>query len=156
MKNKPQQFDKPHLPKWIDPKQLAHKGETLEGTILLAKMSRLLEMLYEKTGVAVFHLHFGKNQAGFYVISGEVAAELQLLCQRCNQPMNYRATSKVHLSPIVHEKQAKALPKNLEPIVIQDESIELLALIEDELLLALPMVAMHDNEKCHPESFESD
>lgn len=56
---------------------------------------------------------------------------------------------------ILREGQsADGLPKGYDALEVGEEPLDLLALVEDELLLALPIVPAHDPEVCqHPAGF---
>lgn len=52
-------------------------------------------------------------------------------------------------SPVRNDEQAEALPEAYEPIEVNEfGEIDLLALVEDEIILALPVVPVHDSEHC--------
>ena len=48
------------------------------------------------------------------------------------------------------DAEAGALPERLDPCVLQGEDLDLFELVEEELLLALPIVAMHEDTSCQP------
>ena len=50
----------------------------------------------------------------------------------------------------VHDdEQARCLPKQYEPVIVDDDNcVDLLDVIEDDLLLALPLVAYHAVTEC--------
>ena len=50
----------------------------------------------------------------------------------------------VDLVLVWSEDQAKALPADLDPLLVTEERLSLAELLEEELLLALPLVALHD------------
>ena len=46
-------------------------------------------------------------------------------------------------------EQAEALPEAYEPIEVNEfGEIDLLAMVEDEIILSLPVVPVHDSEHC--------
>ncbi|KAA1446822.1 hypothetical protein F1E15_26235, partial [Escherichia coli] len=47
------------------------------------------------------------------------------------------------------DEQVEALPEEYEPIDVNEfGEIDLLAMIEDEIILSLPVVPVHDSEHC--------
>ncbi|MCU7811544.1 MAG: DUF177 domain-containing protein, partial [Candidatus Thiodiazotropha sp. (ex Notomyrtea botanica)] len=44
--------------------------------------------------------------------------------------------------------QAAQLPEELDPCIVEDGQVQFMDLIEDELLLMLPQVAMHKPDVC--------
>ena len=67
-----------------------------------------------------------------------------LPCQRCLEPVSYSVTAHIDVALVWNEDQAKALPGRLDPWLVGEERMVLTDLIEEELLLAMPLVALHD------------
>ncbi len=72
-------------------------------------------------------------------LRGTVRGAWQLECQRCNKP--YRAPLDLTLDlALVHSEEAeRALLSEADPYLVQDDQLPLHDLIEEELLLALPV-----------------
>ncbi len=131
-----------NLPTLIDPKRLALHGAHLKGQVALAEMSRLHENLCEIRGDVHIDWLFATDEQNRTTIQGKVQTQLFLQCQRCLQPMSYPIDAKVALM-VVTEKQKNDLPAGYEALTLTSTPISLITLIEDELILALPIVAMH-------------
>lgn len=43
------------------------------------------------------------------------------------------------------------LPESYEPLLLEESTVSLLEMIEDELILLLPLVAKHNTSECHVE-----
>ena len=136
------------LPEQIDPFRLVRQKRILTGTIGLARMLRLLPQLQHAQGQAHVELEFGTDDMGVQFARGEVHTELPLVCQRCLQPMMYAVRAPIALGFVTQPRDAEAMPPHYDPIVVAEVPIPLLDLIEDELLLALPIVATHDEGSC--------
>jgi uncharacterized protein len=146
----------------IEPFALATKGWTIEGKIPLIELGRLSDLVRPSQsfdddsksasndidGDAVFTLNFGIDEGGVPRIGGNVATTLRLQCQRCMEDMEYPVTVEVRLGIVPSREAAKKLPDNYDPLVVSDEEISIASILEDELILALPIVAMHDIENC--------
>lgn len=142
-------MSKTHLPKQIDPIRLADRGAHLKGTFALESMSRLSAMLFQAQGNVSVDLVFGIDAQGMRFIQGTTSAVVELVCQRCLQPYAYTLTGKVHLSPVKDDEAAALLPEDYEPIILSETSeVALDELVEDELILNVPLVAMHEPSAC--------
>jgi uncharacterized protein len=75
-----------------------------------------------------------------------VQAGLELRCERCLEPVNKHIESAFRFGLITSENEADSLPKEFEPLLAPDYELSLLELVEDEILLSLPIVARHDEE----------
>lgn len=137
------------LPEFIEPLRLAEKNSLLEGRVSLAKMKRIAPSLSDNKGELAVKLQFGIDDGRQANIRGRVCGDIHLICQRCMQPMTYTVDSKVSLAIVQNEAQADDLPGYYEPLVADEEgNVSLTELVEDELILALPAVVMHDIKEC--------
>ena len=139
----------PELPHTIDPMSLARKGATIEGKYAIQDLPRLYEILQDHTGRATFKLEFGRdNDRKHCIITGTIEVWLKTICQRCLGKMEIRISIPVFLGLISSQEDAAGLPDGCEPLLQETSLMTLPAFIEDELILALPISAMHDDDKC--------
>ena len=135
------------LPRQCNPRKFAYAGVEIEGSIDSATMTRLADAV-DSIGDLVARLVFSINEAGKMVVSGTVEAQLAQQCQRCLQTMpQARMCVEIMVAIVRDEEEVRNLPKALDPWLVPDDDADVYALIEDELLLALPVVAYH-NEVC--------
>ncbi len=62
--------------------------------------------------------------------------------------MNYLIESEFNLSPIEKLKDAEFLSQAYDPLVTNGQPVVLKQMIEDELVLNLPFVVMHERNEC--------
>ncbi len=145
------------LPELIEPNRLAETGQFLKGTLALGKMKRLSPLLLQPEtdnsvqagmGNASIELEFGADESGQLYVTGSVEADLTLQCQRCMQAMDLHIAEKISLAIVHSSAQANQLPSYYEPLLVEEEMVSLPELIEDEILLALPSVPMHEIDSC--------
>ena len=137
------------LPLRIEPKRLARTGETIAGQYAIQDMQRLGGLLYDNSGTVIFRLEFNfESKQNIPFIKGCIEAQVNIPCQRCLGGMVFNINNPVYLGVISSRTESPALPEECEPLQLDDESIALQELIEDELILALPISAMHETEKC--------
>ena len=96
--------------------------------------------------VVRFDLNFEKKGI-FRIITGSVLADLELDCQVCMETIDLSVDRKVSLSVVTSIEQAERLPEEYEALLLQsvEETVVLMDIVEDELLLALPDIAKHGN-----------
>lgn len=131
------------------------EGAALQGDWPAAELSRLMASQAPPQDIvpsAVTWRARGERRA---VSSGEpelwlhlaAQAEVWLTCQRCLQPFQHAVTVDTRVRFVRDEAQAETLDAELEDDVLAlPRWLDLRALIEDELLLALPLVPRH--ERC--------
>ena len=139
---------KAQLPRQINVLQLAQQGVKLAGTLSLKSMTRLVSSLSDDSGAVAFELQFGIDEEGIRRIKGKLATQVSVVCQRCLQPMEYDIDDELALGAILSHTQAQTLPQHYEPLLVTGEMQALLPIIEDELIVRLPMVATHANKVC--------
>ncbi|GAA3905438.1 hypothetical protein GCM10022228_14580 [Halomonas cibimaris] len=93
-------------------------------------------------------LDFGIDLQGRRQIQGWLKADLALACRRCHAPIERAVESEFLLGMVADESLAGELPASHEPVLVENEQLDLLALVEDELILSLPQVVYHDEADC--------
>ncbi len=136
----------PPLPDRIDPWRFVEGGKVLEGVVDLAELPRLAPLLVEGGGAA-YRLAFGRKD-GRAVVSGEVRSRLVLRCQRCLGPLAIDVDAAFALAFVTGLEEAGTLPEPYEPAVVEDGRVRPLELVEDELLLAVPGIPLHEEGAC--------
>jgi uncharacterized protein len=136
------------LPEFIDPLRLAQQQRVLKGKISLSYMKRLVPFLATTEGAVDVDLNFGIDEFGVHYIQGGFDTVLDLICQRCLEPMTTRLGGPVSLGIVRSEAEGERLPGHYEPLIIGSDAVLLPAIIEDEVMLALPIVPMHASAQC--------
>lgn len=138
------------LPASLHPLRFVDLNRELRGKVSIAGMRRLAGSLVTPTGMAEIALRFSKDEARRPVIEGQIEATLPIICQRCMRTMDLPLKADVSLGIVQSEQEAEQLPEHLDPLLVDEEPIWLADLIEDELILGLPAIAMHptDSSDC--------
>jgi len=96
----------------------------------------------------VLTLSFGFDSEGWLVIKGNLDGSLPLVCQRCLESYERPINLSICLARVTDECDLERLPGEYEPLLHQEESIGTVDLIEDDVLLSLPLVPKHDIGAC--------
>lgn len=140
------------LPVHIDPFRFAEQRRLVAGRLPVVAMERLVQSLDSSEGDVGVELEFGIDQEGIRFVSGRLRAVLSLVCQGCLEPMEYPVDTRVQLAFASSEAEAKRLPGRYEPLLVDpDGQLFLKDVIEDELILALPIIARHAEDECAAE-----
>jgi uncharacterized protein len=132
------------LPATFDPFRAASGAEVLSGQISAGKFGRLESSVLSIVDDSVsIDLRFGSKPGTKAYLQGTVHVRVELECQRCLGPMAYDLEANIKLAFVRNESEQEGLPEDLEPLLVEGEGVDLTALIEDELILALPLVPMH-------------
>ena len=103
-------------------------------------MPRLAADLAAKDGGAEFDLEFGKDDLGIAFLHVRASAALPLTCQRTLDVFDLPVEIDTRLGLITREEDEAGLPPGYEPLLLSDSSLRLADVIEDELILAIPVV----------------
>ncbi len=135
------------LPKQGDPRKFAQQGISLQGSVPVAALPRLVESVQEADGEIQVDLAFGISVEKKKIVTGHATAELVLVCQRCLERVSVPVKSDISLGIVWDEEGAEALPEYLDPWITGEGLADLYDMIEVEMLLSLPKVAYHE-EPC--------
>jgi len=103
-------------------------------------------MLVNSKGVSAVELEFDRDAQNLRILKGKLDAEVNLLCQRCLHPVKKRIRSEFQLGIVMTDEQAQNLPRVYEPLLVEhDEKLVIQDVVEEELILSLPMFAYHDD-----------
>lgn len=121
---------------------------SFQGSLPIAAMPRLCEALADDAGLATYALDFGRDEFGTAYVDVRVEAPLWLICQRTLEPFVMPVTVDSRLGLIRSEREESALPAGVEPVLVaEDDKLSPIDLIEDELLLALPLVPVNPDSE---------
>lgn len=104
--------------------------------------------LLDSEGDVDVELEFGIDARRIRYLRGHLRTTLRLVCQRCLQPLVYPLDIDVCLGLVLSEDEAERLPEFYDAYVFDQRAVALKAIIEDELMLALPLVPLHDTGRC--------
>ena len=140
------------LPERIDPLSWAESGHRLQGRLSVSDMPRLQESLYstESKGSIHIDLEGGIDDNGTRYLRGRIEAKLEVPCQRCLRAMQLALGVDVALGLVSSPAKADYLAEPYEALMVEGRSMALAGIVEDELLLAIPIVAMHADAECLP------
>lgn len=127
------------LPAQIDPIRLAEEGIRLQGSVSTREMRRL--PLTAASAIDI-DFEFFKAAPGRFEMRGRLRAAVTLTCQRCLAPMPWLIDAAPQLRFFRNEAAVATNADEVEAVTVTGP-VRLAELVEDELLLALPMIPLH-------------
>ncbi len=128
------------LPESVDAWRMVQARRSFQGSLPLASMPRLRGSLAAVDGTVDFDLEFGKDELGVAHLRVRADAMLPLTCQRTLEVFRLPVHVDSRLGLIAQEADEAALPGGYEPLLTTDGAVHLADVVEDELILALPVV----------------
>ncbi len=146
-------MDKTHDPRHLDIKAFAQAGAQLQGEGRLADWPRLLQEQFVGGGVESGPVRWqlqgrllpvagGGTQIGMAL---QAQVDLVMQCQRCLTPVVEKMTAGRDFLFVADEATAEALDDESDAdVLVISRDFDALSLVEDELILSLPLVPRHE------------
>jgi len=129
------------VPEAVDAWRMVAAQREFEGRFALAAMPRLRDSLLDPEGDARYVLAFGTDALKLPYVELRIEAELPLECQRSLQRFLLPVRVEQRLGLVRDEADEAALPPDYEALLVgADGMLKPAELVEDELILALPVV----------------
>ena len=129
------------VPESVDAWRMVAARREFEGRIPLAAMTRLRDSLLEPEGDARYVLAFGTDALKLPYAELRIEAELPLECQSSLRRFMLPVRLVQRLGLIRDEADEAALPEEYEALLVEaDGMLKPAELVEDELILAMPVV----------------
>jgi uncharacterized protein len=156
------------LPERVDVAKLFARNGRIAAHLPISQLARLAVYLADSAGEAQVSLQFALDAEGRRLLTGTVVAELHLACQRCLRSLVWPVSSELNLLVFSTRDELdkllrlQGLDSMEHDVLVLDEidapepalmtsaeqELNVQTLIEDELILCLPMVPMHEDADC--------
>ncbi len=144
---------------FIDSLDFARNGKRLSGNIPLAELPRLQDSLYSAEGILEYIITGGVDMHGDPLLDLNLSANCRLVCQRCLGGMDHQLRINTRL---MLKDQASLDALGNDEILAEDEQetfdsilaeshLDLLELLEEEIILSLPIAPKHPQGICNTE-----
>jgi uncharacterized protein len=130
-----------------DLESLASRGVTLDGELELGKLTRLLDLLHSAVGSVRAALRFRQRRDGWVGVELDLEASVELVCQRCLEPFRQAVVERVGVVLADAAALPTTVPEGFEPFEVEGGRLRPAELIEDELIVAIPLVPKHPREE---------
>ena len=134
------------LPDFVDCRNLAAARGSVAGDVAPQRLARVTGV-YRAAGVAAASLAFAQDDQGRVIIHGTLAAVVEAQCQRCLEWMPLSIDTSIGVVAVEEEELVAGEDQDDDVVVAPGGRLNVLDLIEDEILLACPMIPGHA-EQC--------
>ena len=131
----------------IDGFEFASAGATQRGILPVRELSRLRDLLASDAGEVAYEVEGMRDARGRPSLRVAVRGILRLRCQRCLEALPYamEAEEILVLAATQAEIDAELPDANAPDRVLAGKAMALRDMVEDELILALPYAARHED-----------
>jgi uncharacterized protein len=129
-----------------------NQNGSFEGNIALSELKRLGELVdigepgSKERKIAV-SFEFVRNEFDIPTLVGHLQTSLELECQRCLKPI--RTPMELDFRLMIDASDEIVRQSSLDSLYSEDGYIDITEVVEDELILAVPLVAMHEDTACN-------
>lgn len=136
------------LPVRIEPGRYATGRREIAASVAISSLLRIKEYLRDTDGDIKVNFSFAHDEENRVVIRMQTHGVLKLTCQRCMQELDFAVDAEHIICPIAHESEVALLPESYEPVLLEEDFISPIAIVEEELILNLPLIPMHAEDDC--------
>ncbi len=136
------------LPAYVDIRRAFLQDELVSGFVSLERLPRFREILASEEASIETELRFSLNREGERQISGKLSMQGEVPCQRCLEPVAVQIQDTIRLVLVDSESAAANLKPDWDPWLSGDYKLQLAEIVEEQLLLSLPIVNYHSDEEC--------
>ena len=134
---------------FIDSVDFARNGKEIRGEIAVSELSRLGDMLTKSDGSLTYIVR-GYREADRDMLEVSLQGACALRCQRCLGELEYPVNMVSRLQLLPADKLDATEEDDDVDAIEAEPRLDVLALIEEELLLGLPFAPRHAEGECAP------
>ena len=127
-------------------KEVSRRGY-FEGQIDSVNLVRLSDLVVSTEARVNVGFEFLMSDYSIPMVAGRIDADLEIECQRCLQPMKQEMQLEFRL--LVDAEDELISESSLDTLYSDEGMIDIFEVVEDEIILALPLVALHENSSCN-------
>lgn len=134
----------------FDNLKLVQERQVLSGEMPVTALSRLMESVQDGAGTLAYRVEGSADQQERPLLKLQVSGTLRLQCQRCLNDLTYTVAIDSTLRVVNEEALAAEYDDDPEEpdCIAASAACDLAALVEDEVLLALPAYPRHEANAC--------
>jgi uncharacterized protein len=126
---------------------LARRSQ-FNGVLPVRQLKRLVDCLADGEGDLLVQLEVRPEMGNAPHLIGVITGGVTLVCQRCLRPYVQPLVVDVDLRPVSSEAEEARLLRDADPYLLESDRLPLHEIIEDEVMLALPMTPHCANPDC--------
>ncbi|MFZ5523916.1 MAG: YceD family protein [Pseudomonadota bacterium] len=134
---------------FIDSLDFAGNGREISGEVPVAELPRLQDMLESPQGILSYTVRGGVDKQGSHFLDVSVTGRCRLRCQRCLEGMDHpvQLDTRLLLAPSLDALDEADVEVEFDSI-LADTHLDVQNLLEEEILLSLPIAPRHEPGAC--------
>ncbi|NVJ60290.1 MAG: DUF177 domain-containing protein [Gammaproteobacteria bacterium] len=136
----------------INPFKLAENRASTERVIPVKQLARLTQSLASNEGDITAKVAGSVDEDRRKILECRLLGNVQMICQTTFKTIDYAIERTVKFCPVLSEEAMASVPDEYEPFLFDSEELDLITLVEDELILSLP-IALSSPEAPESQTF---
>jgi uncharacterized protein len=141
------------LPTHVDPRKLAQQDYLLEGELGAENLPRLASSVESICSPLKATIRFSVDESKAKIACGSASVSVMAICQRCLDEVKVDLHATFAVQIIWSDDKVQHVARNYEPWLVSERTADLSELLEDEILLSLPLVNYHPAGACTGDAF---
>ena len=131
----------------IDSLAFAREAGSLQGELRIAGLTRVLDLLADSAGNLAYRVEGSMGSRSRPQLWVELDGTLSLCCQRCLEGVEYPLEVRSLLEFVDDEDELtqEEIEDDSKDFLLTQKELDVTALIEDEIILALPAAPCHES-----------
>jgi uncharacterized protein len=142
-----------HARPFIDSFDFARNGREISGEVSIAALPRLQDLLENPAGVLSYTLRAGLDKQDNQFLDVSIAGSCRLRCQRCLDAMEH--TVQIETRLLLRDQATLDALDDVADVeeeefdsILADARLDVLDVLEEEILLSLPIAPRHEPGVC--------
>lgn len=131
--------------RYLDAAELARTESVWESEYSSTHFPRLQDIAVSDVPQLLARLRFAQ-WSGHAAVHGQMTGSVELVCQRCMRAMCYPFDESFDLVMIEAGEESLETPDSYEIVCLDPTRLDVQWLLEEQLLLALPLIPKHEDE----------
>jgi uncharacterized protein len=141
---------------FIDSLDFAGNGKEIKGEVPFVEMPRLLDELGSPDGVLQYSVRGGVDKLGVSFLDVSMTGDCRVRCQRCLGALEHPIRIATRLL-LRDQSELDALEDSEEEYdsILAETQLDVLDMLEEEILLSLPISPRHESGACQAKDGDS-
>ena len=136
------------IPTYVDTRKFFLQQGVICGSMSLERLPGFRDCLIDDEASIQIQLRFSIDESQQRLIQGTLQASVHVSCQRCLQPLAIELADDIRLALIDNEDAIGTLNGSWDPWICADHKLELAGLVDEQLMLCMPIVNLHSSGDC--------
>ena len=123
------------------------RGGYFQGKIEVGDLARLPEFLLSDQAEIAVGFNVSKSDYDSPMLEGRLETSLTVECQRCLEAMEIPL--QIDFKLLVDADDDMVAESSLDTVYSEDGTIDIFEVVEDEIIIGLPLVIMHEDVACN-------